>query len=97
MDESRPGVAISQRTGERRLLTWDEYWEIERVSEARWEFVGLDVDPETREPDFTTAEELGFTPGGPTVIRGDLVEVEPGMFRLIDGDPADPPKNWFER
>lgn len=43
------------------------------------------------------AKELGFTPGGPTVIRGDLVEVEPGMFRLIDGDSADPPKNWFER
>jgi hypothetical protein len=96
-DDSRLGFAISQRTAERRLLTWKEYWDIESVSEARWEFIGFEDDELTPERFSAVLQEFGFTPGGPTVIRGELVEVEPGMFRLVDGDAADAPKNWFER
>lgn len=91
------GVAISKRTGEKRLLTLEEYLALEKVSEARWEFYGLRIDPATGEPDAAELEEWGFAPAGPRVIPGDAVEVEPGMFRTIDGDEADPPKHWFER
>lgn len=91
------GVAMAGRTEEKRLLTYEEYRALEDVSEARWEFYGLQVDPETGEPDAAELEEWGFTPGGPTVIPGDAVEVEPGMFRMIDGEATEPPKHWFER
>jgi Uma2 family endonuclease len=91
------GIAMSKRTEEKRILTLEEYYALEDVSEARWEFYGLHSDPETGEPDAAELEEWGFTPGGPTVIPGDAVEVEPGMFRPIDSDATDPPKHWFER
>lgn|GEM_PF-328298 len=91
------GVAMSKRTEEKRILTLEEYHALEDVSEARWEFYGLHTDPATGEPDAAELEEWGFTPGGPTVIPGDSVEVEPGMFRMIDSDATDPPKHWFER
>ncbi len=91
------GIAMSKRTEEKRLLTLEEYFALEEVSEARWEFYGLPGDPATGEPDAAELEEWGFTPGGPTVIPGDAVEVEPGMFRPIDSDATDPPKHWFER
>jgi Uma2 family endonuclease len=93
----RMGIAISKRTEEMRLLTWEEYDALEAVSEARWEFYGLRVDPVTGEPDAAHLADFGFTPGGPTVIPGDAVEVEPGMFRVIRGDEAEAPRHWFER
>jgi Uma2 family endonuclease len=93
----RMGIAISKRTEEMRLLTRDEYEALEEVSEARWEFYGLRVDPVTGEPDAAALADFGFTPGGPTVIPGDAVEVEPGMFRMIEGDAAEAPRHWFER
>jgi hypothetical protein len=40
------GVAIAKRTGERRILTVEEYFELDEASEARWEFYGFEVDPE---------------------------------------------------
>lgn len=49
MDESVTGVAIAKRTGERRLLTLKEYLELDRVSEARWEFIGFEDDELTPE------------------------------------------------
>ena len=91
------GIAIAKRTGERRLLMVDEYLALDRISDARWEFFAVRIDPETGEPDRAELEEEGFTPGGPTVIAGDAVEVEPGIFRLLNGDETDPPKHWFER
>jgi Uma2 family endonuclease len=91
------GVAISRRTEEKRVLTYEEYRALEDISEARWEFYGLAVNPETGEPDAAELEEWGFTPGGPTVIAGDSVEIAPGMFRPIDGGTTEPPKHWFER
>jgi Uma2 family endonuclease len=91
------GVAISKRTEEKRLLTLDEYFALDEVSEARWEFFGLTVDPATGQPDAGELEEWGFTPGGPKVIAGDAVEVEPGIFEPIEDGAADPPKHWFER
>jgi hypothetical protein len=41
------------------------------------------VDPATGEPDPEELRKWGFTPGGPTVIPGELEEVEPGMFRFV--------------
>lgn len=91
------GVAISKRIGERRLLTTEEYFALDRISEARWEFWSLRVDPATGEPDASELDEYGFTPGGPTVIPGDSVEVSPGIFQYLDADAAEPRKHWFER
>lgn len=91
------GVAISKRTEEKRLLTVDEYFALDEVSEARWEFFGLMLNPATGQPDAGELEEWGFTPGGPTVIPGDAVEVEPGIFEMSEDGAAEPPKHWFER
>jgi hypothetical protein len=86
------GVAIAQRTGERRLLTVDEYLELDDSSEARWEFCGLSLDPATGQPSGSEMEEFGFTPGGPTVIPGEYAETEPGCFEKTAGGLANPRK-----
>ena len=74
------GVAISLRTGERRLLRKEQYLALDRASEARWEFFGVREDRDTGEPDVAMLEELGFSADGPEVIPGHSVEVVPGMF-----------------
>lgn len=74
------GVAIAKRTGERRLLTLEEYLVLDDSSEARWEFCALDADPRTGEPLAAELEQFGFTPGGPKRIPGNYIEVEPGWF-----------------
>jgi hypothetical protein len=85
------GVAISKRTGERRILTFDEWAALESVSEARWEFLSFQrVDPATGAPDPEELRSWGFTPGGPTVLPGELEEVEPGMFRFVRADAETP-------
>lgn len=82
--ESVLGVAMAKLTGERRILTWDGWADLQRVSQARWEFVSFSrVDPATGEPDPEELRRWGFTPGGPTVIPGEMEEVEPGMFRFV--------------
>lgn len=87
------GVAIAKRTGEMRLLTLEEWEKLDEWSEARWEFWGLELDPATGEPRPEELAEYGFVPGGPTVIPGDLVEVEPGIFQDVEctTDPSSSP------
>lgn len=81
---ARLGVAIAKRTGERRILTWDQWVVLDETSEARWEFLSFErVDPLTGEPEPEELRSWGFTPGGPTVIPGELEEVEPGIFRFV--------------
>jgi hypothetical protein len=81
------GVAIAKRTGERRILTFDQWAELESASEARWEFLSFDrIDPVTGKPDPEELRKWGFTPGGPTVVPGELEEVEPGVFRFVGED-----------
>lgn len=85
------GVAIAKRTGERRIVTVEEYFRIDEASEARWEFFGFrDLDPETGSPSPVELLEFGFEPGGPTVIAGDLVEMEGGIFEPAVAVAADP-------
>ena len=78
-----PGVATAKRTGERRLMERDDYLELDRAGEARWEFHPLATDPGTGEPVPEELKQFGFTPGGPTVIPGDAIEAEPGVFRRV--------------
>jgi hypothetical protein len=78
------GVAIAKRTGERRLLTREAYLELDRRSDARWEFFSIPTDGDTGAPATAGLERFGFTPGEPTLIPGDLAEVEPGRFRRAD-------------
>jgi len=87
------GIATAKRTGERRLLTLEEWKELDEWSEARWEFWRLELDPATREPRPEELAEYGFVPGGPRVIPGDLVEVEPGIFQDVERttDPSSIP------
>jgi hypothetical protein len=88
---SRLGVAIAKWTGERRILTWDAWADLQSTSQAGWEFLSFQrVDPATGEPDPEELRVWGFTPGGPTVIPGELEEVEPGMFRFV-AEGADTP------
>ncbi|HEX8906679.1 MAG TPA: hypothetical protein VF771_17645 [Longimicrobiaceae bacterium] len=90
MPQANLGVAIAKRTGERRVLTVDEYLELDDSSEARWEFFGFTVDPETGEPSAEEMKQFGFAPGGPTVIPGEYVETAPGCFERTTGDQANP-------
>lgn len=88
------GVAIAKITGERRILSWDDWADLQSVSQAGWEFLSFDrVDPRTGEPDPEELRRWGFTPGGPTVIPGEMEEVEPGMFRFVNVDAATPDTN----
>lgn len=83
-EESRLGVAMAKRTGERRILTLGEWAALDGASEARWEFLSFErVDPHTGAPDPEELRKWGFTPGGPTVIPGELEETEPGLFRFV--------------
>lgn len=86
------GIAMAKRTGEMRILTREEYFELDEWSEARWEFWSLKLDPVTGEPRPEDLEEYGFTVGGPRVIPGDLVEVSPGLFREVESstNPSSP-------
>jgi hypothetical protein len=91
VDSSLLGVAAAKRTGERRLVTLGEYFALDASSEARWEFLGLSLDPATGEPSRDEMKEFGFTPGGPTVIPGEYVESEPGMFaKAAPADESEP-------
>jgi hypothetical protein len=91
VDESLLGVAVAKRTGERRLVTVAEYCALDESSEARWEFFGLSLDPATGEPSPAEMKEFGFTPGGPTMIPGEYVESEPGMFaKAAPADESEP-------
>jgi hypothetical protein len=84
LSKPRLGVALAKVTGERRIVTYDQWAELESTSQARWEFLLIDhLDPATGEPDPEELRSWGFTPGGPTVIPGELEEVEPGMFRFV--------------
>ena len=87
-DRSILGIAFATRTGERRILTLDEYEALDGWSEARWEFWDLELDPVTGEPRPEDLEEYGFVPGGPTVLPGDMVEVEPGIFQDVERTTA---------
>lgn len=79
------GVAIAKRTGERRILTFDEWAALDDVSDARWEFLSFQrLDPATGDPDPDELRRWGFTPGGPTVLPGEMEEVEPGIFRFVE-------------
>lgn len=81
------GVGLAKATGERRILTCDEWAELNEVSAARWEFITFNrVDPRTGAADPEELRAWGFTPGGPEVILGDYEEVEPGMFRVRNSD-----------
>ena len=92
MSEIVVGVATAKLTGERRLLTLDEYFKLDEWSEARWEFWSFELDPVTGEPRPADLEEYGFTVGGPRVIPGDMVEVSPGLFRRVEAstNPSSP-------
>lgn len=85
------GVAVAKITGERRILTRDEWADLQSRSEAGWEFLSFDrVDPVTGAPDPEELRSWGFTPGGSTVIPGELEEVEPGMFRFVGAEAETP-------
>jgi hypothetical protein len=92
MSETTLGIATAKRTGERRLLTRDEYFKLDEWSEARWEFRGLALDPATGEPRPAELEKHGFVVGGPRVIPGDMVEISPGLFRDVESstNPSSP-------
>lgn len=77
-------VAISKRTGERRLLTREEYFALDRASEARYEFFAVQVDPITGTPNPADLERFGMKAGGPTIIEGDSREVSPGIFEKVE-------------
>lgn len=87
MAERVIGVATAKRTGEMRILTLEEYFELDRSSEAKWEFWNFELDPVTGEPRPEDLEEYGFTVGGPKVIPGDSREIAPGIFELIESPP----------
>ena len=87
MAERVIGVATAKRTGEMRILTLEEYFELDRFSEARWEFWNLALDPVTGEPRAEDLEDYGFTVGGPKVILGDSREIAPGIFEMIESPP----------
>ena len=84
MAERVIGVATAKLTGERRVLTLEEYFELDEWSEALWEFRGLELDPVSGEPRPDDLEEYGFVAGGPRVIPGDMVEISPGLFRDVE-------------
>ena len=92
MSEPALGIATAKLTGERRLLTLDEYFKLDEWSEARWEFRGLALDPATGEPHPEELEKHGFVVGGPRVIPGDMVEISPGLFRDVESstNPSSP-------
>lgn len=87
MSEIVVGVATAKLTGERRLLTLDEYFKLDEWSEARWEFWSFELDPVTGEPRPEDLAEYGFTVGGPKVIPGDAREIAPGIFELLESPP----------
>jgi hypothetical protein len=83
------GIAIAKRTGERRILTVDDYLKLDAWSEARWEFFPLRLDPATGEPDLRQLRYWGWTGTlDERVQRGDLREVEPGRFVRWEGAPG---------
>jgi hypothetical protein len=92
MSETVIGIAIAKLTGERRLLTLDEYFKLDEWSGARWEFRGLALNPATGEPRPEELEKYGFVVGGPRVIPGDMVEISPGLFRDVESstNPSSP-------
>lgn len=80
------GVAIAKRTGERRLLSLEEYHRLESWSEARWEFFTIRREPATGTAHLDDLVRWGLRPGGPTTIAGDSREVQPGEFVYLNGD-----------